>query len=170
MLCQDTHRRTRPPFGGPNLKMQRLGPRETVRTATPSKHGWKATALSAVVGILCLGWIAASAMAACLPYAAADGPVSGHSGGHALLGQTNGTGDVGDECCASAQHVVPAPALFSASSYVDPEPPAGIGDLEAMPHVGRQFSAPAARIEAVASIARPPFYLLYSRLLIPHFS
>lgn len=123
-----------------------------------------------MVGFLCLGWVAASAMAACLPYVAADGPVSDHAGGHVVLEQTHGTGDVGDECCASAQHLVLAPALAAASSYADPEPPAGIGAPDATPRVGQESTAPAAPIERAASIARPPFYLLYSRLLIPHFS
>lgn len=123
------------------------------------------------MGVLCLGWIAASAMAACLPYVAADVPVTGHSGVHAVPEQTHGTGDEGDECCASAHHAVVAPALAAAPSNVDPEPPAGIGARDATPRVvGQKSTVPAARIEGVASIAQPPFYLLYSRLLIPHFS
>lgn len=140
-----------------------------MRTETVSQYGWKTTALRAVVGVLCFGWIAASAIAACLPYVAADVPFSGHSGGHVVLEQTHGTGDEGDECCAYAHHVVAAPALAAASSYADPKPP-GIGERDATPRVGQKSTVPAARIEGVASIAHPPFYLLYSRLLIPHFS
>lgn len=109
-------------------------------------------------------------MAACLPYVAVDAPVSDHSGGHAVLEQSHGTGDEGDECCASAHHAVLAPALAAASSYVDPEPPVGIGVRDATPRVEQESAAPVARIEGVASIAHLPFYLLYNRLLIPHFS
>lgn len=109
-------------------------------------------------------------MAACLPYVAADVLVSDHSGGHVVLEQTHGTGDVGDECCAYTYHVVPAPALAVASPYADPEPPVRIGARDARPRVEQESTAPAARAEGVASIAHPPFYLLYNRLLIPHFS
>lgn len=109
-------------------------------------------------------------MAACLPYVAVDMPVSGHFGVHAALEQTHGTGNVGDECCASTHHVVPGPALAAAPSHVDPEPPVGIGARDAAPRVEQESAAPAVRIERVVSIAQPPFYLLYSRLLIPHFS
>lgn len=140
--------------------------RDTVRTETAPQYGWKTTALRAVVGVLCLGWIATSAMAACLPYVAVDAPVSDHT----VLEQTHDTGDVGDECCVSAHHAVLAPALAAASSCVDPEPPVGIGVRDAAPHVEQESAAPAARIEGVASIAHPPLYLLYSRLLIPHLS
>lgn len=107
-------------------------------------------------------------MAACV---AVGVPVSDHAGGQVVLEHTHSTGDTGDECCAYAHHVVPAPTLAVASSSADPEPPAGIGARSAMPpRLEQESTAPAEQIEGVASIAHPPFYLLYSRLLIPHFS
>lgn len=142
-----------------------------MNTGTASKYRRNTTALRAVAGVLCMGWIVASAATeSCLPHEAAVVPASGHPAGHAPLEGAQGLGGSGDECCASAHHAAPKPALAAASSYADPELPAGVDTRYATPRFVQASAAPVAQTEEVARNAHPPFYLLYSRLLIPHFS
>jgi len=128
---------------------------------------WKLAAYATASLFLWFALLAGSAAAACLPYAPGDShaPVADlvfepeHVNGHA-----------DDECCVAPVPAVSPRALVAGSTPNGPEPPTDI-DSAALTRPVPPASVVASTLQnGYPAAAHPPFYLLYHRLLIPHFA
>lgn len=118
--------------------------------------------------LLFAGWFATAALGACLSHSSANHALQPHSemsGASAVYG----AGDAENACCLSSLDGPYHPALVKAAPPADPGP-AALPDLPVAPLA---TATPGARVvpgDIDAELNYPPFYLLYSRLLIPSFS
>lgn len=138
-----------------------------IRAMAVFQDSWKLAAYAAVIVFLWLALLAGSAAAACRPLASADGHAPGAGLAPASV-HVNGHAD--DECCVAPVQAVFPRVLVAGANPNSPEPSTEIDSAvltEPIP------SAPAvlSTLQNGYPVAlHPPFYLLYHRLLIPHFS
>lgn len=136
------------------------------KTSKPARQ--KYAAHQAVL-LLLLGWFATAAAGACLPYISLSVESGTGPDIHIHAYHAGNADDTADACCVSSSDARHPPLLAQWGSSAEPKPaalpaPAVPQHVDAVPASWRVPS------NIDTAFSHPPFYLLYSRLLIPSFS
>ena len=139
----------------------------TAETLKPARQ--KYAAHQAALLLLLLGWFATAAAGACLPYISWSDESGTGPDIHTHAYHAGNADDIADACCVSSSDVRHPSLLAQWGPSADPKPvallaPAVPQHVDAAPASWRVLS------NIDTAVSHPPFYLLYSRLLIPSFS
>lgn len=139
----------------------------TAKILKPARQ--KHAAHQAVLLLLLLGWFATVAAGACLPNISLSVEFGTGPDIHTHAYHTGNADGVGDACCVSSSDARHPPLLAQWGPSAEPKPvvlfaSAVSQDVDAVPVSWR------VPLNVDAAVSHPPFYLLYSRLLIPSFS
>lgn len=137
--------------------------------AMTSKPARQKYAAHQAVLFLLLGWFATAAAGACFPYISLSVESGTGPDIYTHAYDSGNADDVVDACCVSSSDARHPPLLAQWGPSAEPKPVA----LPA-PAVSRHVDAAPVSwrvpLNVDAAVSHPPFYLLYSRLLIPSFS
>lgn len=139
----------------------------TARTLKPERQ--KHAAHQVALLLLFLGWFATAAAGACLPYI----PLGVESGTgpdiHTHAYPAGNADDAGDACCVSSSDARNPPLLAQWGPSPEPKP-VTLPAAAVSRHVDAVPVSWRVPLNIDTAVSHPPFYLLYSRLLIPSFS
>lgn len=136
---------------------------------TPKPVRQKYTAYQAALLLLFLGWFATAAAGACLPLVHLSAGSSTDAYIHTPASHAGGNGDLGDACCVSSSDARHPPLPVQRDSAAEPKP-AALPASETIEQVDAVPTSWRASLSSDATLSRPPFYLLYKRLLVHPFS
>jgi hypothetical protein len=139
----------------------------TAKTLKPARQ--KYAAEQAVLLLLFLGWFATAAAGACLPYISWSAESGAGPDIHIHTYHAGNADDIADACCVLSSDARHPLLLAQWGSSAEPKPVAL--PAPAVPqHVDAAPASWRVPLNIDTAVSHPPFYLLYSRLLIPSYS
>lgn len=139
----------------------------TAKTLKPARQ--KYAAHQAVLLLLLLGWFATVAAGACLPHIALSAESGTGPDIYTHAYHAGNADDVSDACCVASSDARHPPLLAQWAPSAEPKPVALPAPTVSL-HVDTAPASWRVPLSIDTAVFHPPFYLLYSRLLIPSFS